>query len=180
MDIESNQLASAMLALVFGAVMLVTGLLFIERSGSHVDTLINANSVLSADDVFTRDGFMRQRRAAAEGSVASSIGRPPQTTKATPALRGWHIGIYPASRPRNERASRSTQPMTPGRVSCVLMYSDSPPSSFYLPVAPGCTVEFEDGATMPVFVLPRFPTALLSVLDDPGVPAGPRLFPVVP
>lgn len=33
---------------------------------------------------------------------------------------------------------------------------------------------------MPVFVLPRFPTELLSVLDDPGVPAGPRLFPVVP
>lgn len=33
---------------------------------------------------------------------------------------------------------------------------------------------------MPVFVLPRFPTARLSVFDDPGVPAGPRLFPVVP
>ena len=33
---------------------------------------------------------------------------------------------------------------------------------------------------MPVLVLLRFPTALFSVLDEPGVPAGPRLLPVVP
>jgi hypothetical protein len=33
---------------------------------------------------------------------------------------------------------------------------------------------------MPVFVLPRFPTALFKVFEEPGVPAGPRLLPVVP
>lgn len=33
---------------------------------------------------------------------------------------------------------------------------------------------------MPVFVLPRFPTALFNVFDEPGVPAGPKLLPVVP
>jgi hypothetical protein len=33
---------------------------------------------------------------------------------------------------------------------------------------------------MPVLVLPRFPTALFSVLEEPGVPAGPRLLPLVP
>jgi hypothetical protein len=32
----------------------------------------------------------------------------------------------------------------------------------------------------PVFVLPRFPTALFNVFDEPGVPAGPKLLPVVP
>jgi hypothetical protein len=33
---------------------------------------------------------------------------------------------------------------------------------------------------MPVFVLPKFPTALLSVGDEPGVFEVPKLFPVVP
>jgi hypothetical protein len=37
MDGELHQLASAMLVLAFAAVMLVTGLLFIERSGRSFD-----------------------------------------------------------------------------------------------------------------------------------------------
>jgi hypothetical protein len=44
---------------------------------------------------------------------------------------------------------------------------------------PGWIEEF-DGAVIPVLVFPIFPTALFSVLDEPGVPAGPRLLPVVP
>lgn len=45
-----------MLVLVFAAVMLVTGLLYIERSGSRFDAPIRANSVLlRAFD----DGFLR-------------------------------------------------------------------------------------------------------------------------
>lgn len=56
MDGEFHQLASAMLVLVFAAVMLVTGLLFIERSGSHFDAAhVRASSVLRAAD----EGFMR-------------------------------------------------------------------------------------------------------------------------
>jgi hypothetical protein len=43
----------------------------------------------------------------------------------------------------------------------------------------GWTEEF-DGAVMPVLVLLRFPTALFRVFDEPGVPAGPKLLPVVP
>jgi hypothetical protein len=31
-----------------------------------------------------------------------------------------------------------------------------------------------------VLVLPRLPTALFSLLEEPGVPAGPKLLPVVP
>jgi hypothetical protein len=31
-----------------------------------------------------------------------------------------------------------------------------------------------------VLVLPRLPTASLSLLEEPGVPAGPKLLPVVP
>jgi hypothetical protein len=56
---EFHQLASAMLVLVFAAVMLVTGLLYIERSGRPFDTAIRASSVLRASD----DGFMRARAA---------------------------------------------------------------------------------------------------------------------
>jgi hypothetical protein len=48
---------------------------------------------------------------------------------------------------------------------------------YHLP--PGWTEEFDD-AVMPVLVLPRFPTALFSAFDEPGVPAGPKLSPVVP
>ena len=60
MDGEFHQLASAMLVLVFAAVMLVAGLLFIERSGRRFDAPISANSVLrGADDGFMRDGFLR-------------------------------------------------------------------------------------------------------------------------
>jgi len=55
MDGEFHQLASAMLVLVFAAVMLVTGLLYIERSGRPFDAPIRASSVLRASD----DGFMR-------------------------------------------------------------------------------------------------------------------------
>jgi hypothetical protein len=44
----------------------------------------------------------------------------------------------------------------------------------------GWIEEFDEGAVMPVFVLPRFPTALFRVFEEPGVPAGPRLLPVVP
>lgn len=42
------------------------------------------------------------------------------------------------------------------------------------------TDEFDDGAIIPVFVLPRFWTALFSLVEEPGVPAGPKLLPVVP
>jgi hypothetical protein len=61
MDIELNQLASAMLVLVLAAVMLVTGLLFIERSDGRYDTGVNAaNSVLwAAAGPLARDGFVR-------------------------------------------------------------------------------------------------------------------------
>jgi hypothetical protein len=60
MDIESNQLASALLALTFAAVMLVTGLLFIERSDRNLDTQLSiTGSVRNTDDIFSREGFLR-------------------------------------------------------------------------------------------------------------------------
>jgi len=59
MDGEFHQLASAMLVLVFAAVMLVTGLLYIERSGRPFDAAIRASSVLRDSG----DGFMRARAA---------------------------------------------------------------------------------------------------------------------
>lgn len=55
MDGEFHQLASAMLVLVFIAVMLVTGLLYIERSGRRFDAHVRASSLLRVTD----DGFMR-------------------------------------------------------------------------------------------------------------------------
>ena len=57
MDGEFHQLASAMLVLVFAAVMLVTGL--IERSSKPFDAAIRASSVLRDSG----DGFMRARAA---------------------------------------------------------------------------------------------------------------------
>ena len=48
MDGEFHQLASAMLVLVFAAVMLVTGLLYIERSGRPFDAPIRPSSVLGS------------------------------------------------------------------------------------------------------------------------------------
>jgi hypothetical protein len=47
-------------------------------------------------------------------------------------------------------------------------------------LAPGCTEEFEEGAVTPVLVLPKFPTALFNVGDEPRVLADPMLLPVVP
>ena len=42
-----HQLASALLALAFAAVMLVTGLLYIERSGRPFEVRVPASAVLS-------------------------------------------------------------------------------------------------------------------------------------
>ena len=60
MDLELNQLASAMLVLVLAAVILVTGLLFIERSDRRYDTGVNGSTVLSAAaGPLARDRFVR-------------------------------------------------------------------------------------------------------------------------
>jgi hypothetical protein len=48
------------------------------------------------------------------------------------------------------------------------------------PPAPGGTEELDEGAVTPVLVLPKFPTALFSVLEEPSVFAVPKLLPVVP
>ena len=59
MNGEVHQLASAMLVLAFAAVMLVIGLLFIERPGRPFDLPIPANGVPSlANDV----GVLRSHR----------------------------------------------------------------------------------------------------------------------
>jgi hypothetical protein len=50
----------------------------------------------------------------------------------------------------------------------------------YFPPAPGGTEELDEGAVTPVLVLPKFPTALFSVLEEPSVFAVPKLLPVVP
>jgi hypothetical protein len=51
----------------------------------------------------------------------------------------------------------------------------------YLPAAPGCTEEFDEGAVTPVLVLPKFPTALFRAGDEPSVFADePMVLPVVP
>lgn len=47
MNGEIHQLASAMLVLAFAAVMLVTGLLYIERSGRPFEVRVPANAILS-------------------------------------------------------------------------------------------------------------------------------------
>ncbi len=47
MNGEIHQVASAMLVLAFAAVMLVTGLLYIERSGSPFEVRVPAGAVLT-------------------------------------------------------------------------------------------------------------------------------------
>ena len=47
MDGEMHQLASAMLVLLFAAVMLVTGLLYIERSGGPFEARVPASAILT-------------------------------------------------------------------------------------------------------------------------------------
>lgn len=47
MNGEMHQLASAMLVLVFAAVMLVTGLLYIERSGRPFEARVPAGAILT-------------------------------------------------------------------------------------------------------------------------------------
>jgi hypothetical protein len=49
-----------------------------------------------------------------------------------------------------------------------------------LPPDAGCTEGFDEGAVTPGLILPKFPTALFSALEEPGVPAVPKLLPVVP
>jgi hypothetical protein len=59
MEGEFHQLASAMLVLAFAAVMLVTGLLFIERSGRSFDAPLRASVLRPADDGFMRAAVVR-------------------------------------------------------------------------------------------------------------------------
>jgi hypothetical protein len=59
MDGELHQLASAMLVLAFAAVMLVTGLLFIDRSGRSFDVPIHASVLRVSDDGFMRAAVVR-------------------------------------------------------------------------------------------------------------------------
>jgi hypothetical protein len=47
MNGEIHQLASAMLVLAFAAVMLVTGLLYIERSGRPFEVRVPASAILA-------------------------------------------------------------------------------------------------------------------------------------
>ncbi len=47
MNGEIHQLASAMLVLAFAAVMLVTGLLYIERSGGPFEARVPANAIVN-------------------------------------------------------------------------------------------------------------------------------------
>jgi hypothetical protein len=47
MNSEIHQLASAMLVLAFAAVMLVTGLLYIERSGRPFTPPVPANAIVN-------------------------------------------------------------------------------------------------------------------------------------
>jgi hypothetical protein len=47
MNGEIHQVASVMLVLAFAAVMLVTGLLYIERSGSRFEVNVPASAILT-------------------------------------------------------------------------------------------------------------------------------------
>jgi hypothetical protein len=60
MNGEVHQLASAMLVLAFTAVMLVVGLLYIERSASRFDLSLHANGIVGLAN--ESDGLLRAQK----------------------------------------------------------------------------------------------------------------------